>query len=212
MLNLIRAHALLHQASRQRDASGRIVATLDDYRVVRDLIADLVSDAAGATVARLSERPSRPCPGWAGEAARSPSPRWPRTSISTSRPSGGGFRSACGAATCATWRIGLEGRLGWCWATRCPTMRRSCRRLRVCRFARPTMGMHEVPQKRNPTSRRLPSKRPAIPSGQLGDRPPPEPAGDGIDVDGMILLLQARLAGLTVSVKGEPWSSRGPAP
>ena len=51
VLNLIRAHALLHQASRQRDASGRIVATLDDYRVVRDLIADLVSDAAGATVA-----------------------------------------------------------------------------------------------------------------------------------------------------------------
>lgn len=50
VLNLIRAHALLHQASRERDAAGRVVATLDDYRVVRDLVADLVADNAGSTV------------------------------------------------------------------------------------------------------------------------------------------------------------------
>ncbi len=50
MLNLIRAHALLHQATRERDADGRIVATLDDYAAVRDLVAELVADAADVTV------------------------------------------------------------------------------------------------------------------------------------------------------------------
>ena len=43
MLNLIKAHALLHQASRERDKEGRIIATITDYRVVRELVADLSS-------------------------------------------------------------------------------------------------------------------------------------------------------------------------
>ena len=30
LLNLIRAHAILHQATRERDDRGRVVATLDD--------------------------------------------------------------------------------------------------------------------------------------------------------------------------------------
>jgi len=51
LLNLIRAHALLHQASRDRDAEGRIVATIeDDYTVVRELVADLVSEGIEVTV------------------------------------------------------------------------------------------------------------------------------------------------------------------
>jgi MarR family len=50
VLNLIRAHALLHQATRQRDAEGRIVATIEDYAAVRDLVADLVSEGIEATV------------------------------------------------------------------------------------------------------------------------------------------------------------------
>ena len=50
VLMLIRARALLHQATRQRDASGRIVATLDDYRAVRALVANLVAEAIDATV------------------------------------------------------------------------------------------------------------------------------------------------------------------
>jgi hypothetical protein len=50
LLNLVRAHAILHQASRQRDAAGRIVATLDDYRAVYELVIDLVSEGVGATV------------------------------------------------------------------------------------------------------------------------------------------------------------------
>jgi hypothetical protein len=44
LLNLIRAHALLHQATRERVAEERIVATVEDYAVVRELVADLVSE------------------------------------------------------------------------------------------------------------------------------------------------------------------------
>ena len=50
LLSLIRAHAMLHQASRGRDSEGRIVATLDDYSQVRNLVADLLSDGIEATV------------------------------------------------------------------------------------------------------------------------------------------------------------------
>jgi hypothetical protein len=50
VLNLIRSHALLHRASRERDERGRIKATLEDYRVVRDLVADLISEGVEATV------------------------------------------------------------------------------------------------------------------------------------------------------------------
>jgi hypothetical protein len=50
VLALIRAHALLHQTSRARDRYGRIVATLDDYSIVRDLVGDLVAEGVEATV------------------------------------------------------------------------------------------------------------------------------------------------------------------
>jgi hypothetical protein len=50
LLNLISAHAILHQANRERDAEGRILATLEDYAVVRELVADLVSEGIEATV------------------------------------------------------------------------------------------------------------------------------------------------------------------
>src|SRR5687768_3634743 len=50
LLTLIRAHALLHQASRETVASDRILARLDDYGVVRELVADLVSQGVEATV------------------------------------------------------------------------------------------------------------------------------------------------------------------
>jgi hypothetical protein len=50
VLNLIRAHALLHQATRECDGEGRIVATIEDYAAVRELVADLVSEGIEATV------------------------------------------------------------------------------------------------------------------------------------------------------------------
>jgi hypothetical protein len=50
VLNLIKAHALLHQANRERDREGRIIATIADYSIVRELVADLVSEGIEATV------------------------------------------------------------------------------------------------------------------------------------------------------------------
>jgi hypothetical protein len=50
ILTLIRAHALLHQASRRKDAAGCIIATLEDYAAIRDLVADLVAAGVEATV------------------------------------------------------------------------------------------------------------------------------------------------------------------
>jgi DNA-binding transcriptional ArsR family regulator len=51
LLNLIRAHALLHQASRDRDDKGRIIATIEeDYAAVRELVVDLVGEGVETTV------------------------------------------------------------------------------------------------------------------------------------------------------------------
>jgi DNA invertase Pin-like site-specific DNA recombinase len=51
LLNLIRGHALLHQASRDRDTKGRIVATIEeDYAAVRELVVDLVGEGVETTV------------------------------------------------------------------------------------------------------------------------------------------------------------------
>jgi hypothetical protein len=50
VLTLIRAHALLHQATRRKDTSGSVIATVDDYAAVRDLVADLVAAGVEATV------------------------------------------------------------------------------------------------------------------------------------------------------------------
>ena len=48
--SLIRAHAMLHQLTRETDARGRVIATIGDYTVVHDLVAALVAEAVGATV------------------------------------------------------------------------------------------------------------------------------------------------------------------
>ena len=50
LLNLIRAHALLHQATRKRDGEGRIVGTIEDYAAVREPVVDLVGEGVEATV------------------------------------------------------------------------------------------------------------------------------------------------------------------
>jgi hypothetical protein len=50
LLALIRAHAVLHQANRRRDEQGRIIADLDDYAVVRELVAGVMAEGVGATV------------------------------------------------------------------------------------------------------------------------------------------------------------------
>ena len=50
LLNLIRAHAVLHRATRGTDQDGRVVATVEDYARVREIVADLVSEGVEAAV------------------------------------------------------------------------------------------------------------------------------------------------------------------
>jgi hypothetical protein len=50
VLSLIKAHAILHQATRERDANGSIVATLADYSRVRGLVSGLIAEGVEATV------------------------------------------------------------------------------------------------------------------------------------------------------------------
>ena len=50
VLQLVRAHALLHEETRERDERGRLVATLKDYATVRELVHDLLSESAEQTV------------------------------------------------------------------------------------------------------------------------------------------------------------------
>jgi hypothetical protein len=50
LLRLIETHAIMHQLSRATDHQGRIVATEADYLAVRELVADLISNAVGQAV------------------------------------------------------------------------------------------------------------------------------------------------------------------
>jgi hypothetical protein len=52
VLQLVRTHAVLHQAGRKKDDKGRVIATIEDYAVVRELVADLVSEGVDATVSK----------------------------------------------------------------------------------------------------------------------------------------------------------------
>jgi len=48
VLNLVKAHAVLHAAHRRKDEQGRIIAEPGDYEAVYDLVADIVSYGHGA--------------------------------------------------------------------------------------------------------------------------------------------------------------------
>jgi hypothetical protein len=50
VLNLVRAHAILHQANRRKDADGQLIAEIADYAAVRELVADLVAESVDATI------------------------------------------------------------------------------------------------------------------------------------------------------------------
>lgn len=50
VLSLIRAQALLHQATRERDPEGQVIASLEDYAAIRTLVEPLLSDELGASV------------------------------------------------------------------------------------------------------------------------------------------------------------------
>jgi hypothetical protein len=50
IMDLVEAHAVLHQEKRKRDTDGSIIATLEDYAAVFDLIADIVGEASEVAV------------------------------------------------------------------------------------------------------------------------------------------------------------------
>jgi len=50
LLSLIKAHALLHPAVRERDGKGRITASIEDYKVVLDLVGDIIAEGVEASV------------------------------------------------------------------------------------------------------------------------------------------------------------------
>jgi hypothetical protein len=50
LLELVRAHALLHESLREYDEAGRVIATLDDYAAVYDLTRDLFAAAVELVV------------------------------------------------------------------------------------------------------------------------------------------------------------------
>jgi hypothetical protein len=50
VLTLIRAHALLHQARRQKDADGHIVSEVTDYAAVRELVVELLAEGAEVAI------------------------------------------------------------------------------------------------------------------------------------------------------------------
>lgn len=50
IIRAIKAHALLHREHRERDGLGQIVASLDDYRAVADLMGRIVAESSGVAV------------------------------------------------------------------------------------------------------------------------------------------------------------------
>ena len=52
VLSLVRTHALLHQTHRERDAKGRVLASLEDYVVVYNLVIDIVCQGVQAGVSQ----------------------------------------------------------------------------------------------------------------------------------------------------------------
>ena len=51
LLNLVRTHAILHQANRERDEDGDLIATVDgDYAPIRLLVGDVIAESVEASV------------------------------------------------------------------------------------------------------------------------------------------------------------------
>ncbi|MGH8606183.1 MAG: hypothetical protein ACREX9_01805 [Gammaproteobacteria bacterium] len=53
LLALVRTHAILHQATRNKDKDGKIIATTRDYGAVRDLVGNLIAEGIEATVPQV---------------------------------------------------------------------------------------------------------------------------------------------------------------
>ncbi len=50
VINFIKTHAILHQANRDKDQKGSIIASLDDYKAIYELVKDILKDQIDAGV------------------------------------------------------------------------------------------------------------------------------------------------------------------
>jgi hypothetical protein len=132
ILGLIRAHALLHRAARDIE-HDRVVATVDDYARVRELVADLVSEGISATVRPATRETVEMVEGWPATTA-SPSrlPGWRQCSRWTSPRSAVACAWRSPPATCATTRTRRASHRNWRPLTRCQRTSRSCRQPTRC--------------------------------------------------------------------------------
>lgn len=53
LLNLVAAHAILYQAQRERNNDGEIIAETEDYRVIRELLNDLISELLESSTSKI---------------------------------------------------------------------------------------------------------------------------------------------------------------
>lgn len=82
LLSLIRAHAALHRATRDEDEQGRIIATIDDYEAVRDLVGDVLGEGVEATVSPAIRETVETVRGYSTSRAASTRPaRWSPTNL-----------------------------------------------------------------------------------------------------------------------------------
>jgi len=76
LLCLVRAHAILYQAQRERDPRGRIIATVEgDYEPVRTLIGDLIAEGVEASVPERTRETVEVVRGLINEGKTHPSPK-----------------------------------------------------------------------------------------------------------------------------------------
>ena len=120
LLALIRAHAILHQATRERDGEGRILATLEDYAVVRTLVLDVIAEGIDATVAPIvRETVAAVQTLLADGRPRRAFARSPMRSGSTRAPPRAGSPQRSSSDICGTWRIARDDRRDSSSESRC---------------------------------------------------------------------------------------------
>jgi hypothetical protein len=158
LLAFIRAHAMLHQLSRGRDEHGRIVADIEDYAVVRELVVEPLGAGVAQTVTADVRETVAAVDAEGGLAPADPKDEQNATTGVMARGVGERLRltsrtrrGGCGRrpprAFCATWRPGGAGRAAGCWATRCPRTVSCCQAPSGCARLR---AESQPPQPRNP--------------------------------------------------------------
>jgi 5S rRNA maturation endonuclease (ribonuclease M5) len=75
LLCLVRAHAILHQLTREQDDRGRVIATLQDYAAVAALVGDVIAEGVEASVSQAMRDTVAAVQGLQDEGAEHVSPR-----------------------------------------------------------------------------------------------------------------------------------------